>query len=180
MSELEEPRCVEDSRWWETVNSIFESGFTFFDFLTAIDRENETSKRDVDWRADWRDQWNVEVVARFCTPDLVESRMVSTVLDSQANVLASITQMYPGALWHEREVGEMFGVRFDGIPMDLLLRHEQLGNPPLLKRVILANRVVTPWPGAAEPDIKDDGRRVGNPSRRRQRPPGVPENWLAT
>jgi NADH-quinone oxidoreductase subunit C len=40
---------------------------------------------------------------------------------------------------------------------------------PLRKDFVLAARVAKQWPGEKEPG--------GVPSRRRQRPPGVPEGW---
>jgi hypothetical protein len=58
----------------------------------------------------------------------------------------------------------------------LLLRDEATADPPLKRGHYLAARLERPWPGAAEPEIGADGRRAGNPSRRRQRPLGVPQD----
>jgi NADH-quinone oxidoreductase subunit C len=147
--------------WHERVHQVKQRGFGFFDFLTAVDRNSF-----------------VEVVVHLVREDLSDSYLISTMLSNENLHIDSIETLFPGAGWHEREVGEMFGVKFEGNDMQKLLRHETLGLPPLRKNIVLSARVVTEWPGAAEPEIKQDGRKVGNPSRRRQRPPGAPESWL--
>ena len=147
--------------WQERIEQLKGQGFVFFDFLTAVDREN-----------------GIEIVVHLVDETLSESHFLSTFLPDENLQVDSIEFLFPGASWHEREVGEMFGVSFAGNDMQQLLRHEMLGLAPLRKNIVLSARVVTEWPGAAEPEIKQDGRKVGNPSRRRQRPPGVPENWL--
>ena len=87
--------------------------------------------------------------------------------------------MYAGARWHERETAEMFGVGFtspEGEPLSLdgLLLPEGFEGHPLRKDFVLASRVAKPWPGAKEPGESDHDAA---PSRRRTRPPGVPEEW---
>lgn len=154
---------VDPADWWSTIKELRDEGFTFFDFLTGVDRENVDGKQ------------SCEVVAHLAKENLSDSHFISTHV---LNELASVTDLMPAAQWHERECAEMFGIQFNGGSTKPLLRHENLGRPPLLKSTVLAARVLTPWPGGAEPEIKEDGRKVGNASRRRQRPPGVPENWL--
>jgi hypothetical protein len=89
--------------------------------------------------------------------------------------IASVTDLYPGADWHERETHEMFGVDFPGHPdlKPLLLAPEFEGHP-LRKDFVLASRVVKPWPGAKEPG---EGRGTAR-KRAPKRPPGVPEDWI--
>ncbi len=154
---------VEPAGWRGKIGELRNEGFTFFDFLTGVDRENVEG------------QQVCEVVAHLAKEDLSDSHFISTQVFKE---LASITDLMPAAKWHERECAEMFGIQFNGGSVKPLLRHENLGQPPLLKSTVLAARVLTPWPGGAESEIKEDGRKVGNASRRRQRPPGVPENWL--
>jgi NADH-quinone oxidoreductase subunit C len=149
--------------WRNKISELIDSGFIYFDFLTGVDRES------VDGEAD------CEVVAHLAKSDLSDSLIIFTQVKSE---LASIADLVPASSWHERECAEMYGITFTGGDTNPLLRHEELGGPPLRKSAVLAARVLTPWPGGAEPEIKEDGRKVGNASRRRQRPPGVPENWL--
>ena len=154
---------VAPADWRGRVGEVHSEGFTFFDFLTGVELDNVNGEP------------SSEVVAHFTKPDLSESIFIFTHIFKD---LASIADIVPAAKWHERECAEMFGIQFNGGSSKPLLRHENLGLPPLRKSTVLAARVLTPWPGGAEPEIKEDGRKVGNASRRRQRPPGVPENWL--
>jgi NADH-quinone oxidoreductase subunit C len=87
--------------------------------------------------------------------------------------LPTLTDVWPGASWHERETYEMFGVVFDGHPnlVPLLLPDGFEGNP-LRKDFVLASRVAKSWPGAKEPGESDHD--VTSPGRRRMLPPGVP------
>ena len=87
--------------------------------------------------------------------------------------LGSLIEVFPGAGWHERETYEMFGVEFDGHPhlVPLLLPDGFTGHP-LRKDFVLAARVAKEWPGAKEPGESHTGA-----TRRRMRPPGVPDDW---
>jgi NADH:ubiquinone oxidoreductase subunit C len=156
-------QLVDPMDWRRTVDDLVGQGFIYFDFFTGVDRESVA------------DDKRIEVVAHLAKPDLSESRFIFSLIHDQ---IESISDLVPAAEWHECECAEMFGVTFTGRAVKPLLRHEKLGDPPMLKSGILAARVLNPWPGGAEPEIKRDGRKVGNVSRRRQRPPGVPENWL--
>jgi len=79
----------------------------------------------------------------------------------------SLTGVFAGAAWHERETAEMLGIAFDGHPglVPLLLPVGFAGHP-LRKAFVLADRLGASWPGAVEPgDSEPNPRRV---------PPGVP------
>ncbi len=67
----------------------------------------------------------------------------------------------------------MFGLLFDGHPnlVPLLLPDGFTGHP-LRKDFVLASRVAKEWPGAKEPGESHTGA-----TRRRMRPPGVPDDW---
>ena len=154
---------VEADVWFTTIREKLNAGFTYFDFLTGVDREIADS------------QLRTEVITHLAKPDLSDSIFVHTCV---SEALDSISDLFQAASWHERECAEMYGIAFTGGDSRSLLRHETLSRSPLRKSTVLAARVLIPWPGGAEPEIRDDGRKVGNSSRRRQRPPGVPENWL--
>lgn len=67
--------------------------------------------------------------------------------------LPTLTHLYRGANWHEREVYDMFGVSFEGHP-DLLPRLLTVSNFegfPLRKDFLLSTREAKPWPGLKEP-----------------------------
>jgi NADH-quinone oxidoreductase subunit C len=79
--------------------------------------------------------------------------------------LPTITRLYAGANWHERECWEMFGITFEGHPdlRKLYLPSEFEGNP-LRKDFPLLSRVVKPWPGVVDvepmPGIADEEEEV--------------------
>ncbi|MDQ4129405.1 MAG: NADH-quinone oxidoreductase subunit C [Actinomycetota bacterium] len=68
-------------------------------------------------------------------------------------VAPSLTSLYRGADWHEREAWDMFGIEFDGHPglSPRLLCPENFEGWPLRKDFPLATREAKPWPGAKEP-----------------------------
>ncbi len=150
---------VDAAEWRSTIAGFHGSGCTLFGFLTGVDRGD-----------------SVEIIGRVAHPESIEAHLISTTIPA-GGTLPSLNDLYLGASWHERETGEMFGITFAGLTdARPLLRRAQQGSPPLLKSSVLVARVVREWPGAAE--ASDDGRRGGNPSRRRQRPPGVPEGFM--
>jgi NADH-quinone oxidoreductase subunit C len=85
-----------------------------------------------------------------------------SVLITAAAPVASVTDLFASAAWHERETTEMFGVTFAGGDSRPLLT--QGGEPPLRKATPLPARTHQPWPGAVDPAKP---RRV-------QQPPGTP------
>jgi NADH-quinone oxidoreductase subunit C len=103
------------------------------------------------------------------------------MVSREAPRLASAAGVYAGAAWHERETTEMFGIGFappedpttaEVAPTRHLLLPDEFEGHPLRKDFVLVSRVAKPWPGAKEPGESDEH---GPPSRRRTRPPGVPE-----
>ncbi|WP_456437381.1 NADH-quinone oxidoreductase subunit C [Desulfurobacterium sp.] len=60
---------------------------------------------------------------------------VRTSIDKEPGEIESISDIYPGALWHEREVYEFFGINFEGHPdlKPLLLPAEDFEGKPLRK-----------------------------------------------
>jgi NADH-quinone oxidoreductase subunit C len=97
--------------------------------------------------------------------------LLRTQVSRMDPVLASLVPVFPGAGWHERETYEMFGVGFAGHPgLKPLLLPDGFAGHPLRKEFVLASRVVKEWPGAREPGESHTGA-----TRRRMRPPGVPD-----
>jgi NADH-quinone oxidoreductase subunit C len=90
-------------------------GCTYFNWLTAVD---------------WKEQ-GLEVLARV--EDLAAPLVVTmrTRLASDATHCASLTGVYRGAGWMERECYDMFGVVFDGHPdLRRILLGDDWGRPP--------------------------------------------------
>jgi NADH-quinone oxidoreductase subunit C len=63
----------------------------------------------------------------------------------------TISDIWPGANWFEREAWELFGIVFDGHPhLVKLVLPEQFEGHPLRKDFALMTREAKPWPGEAE------------------------------
>jgi NADH-quinone oxidoreductase subunit C len=131
-------------------------GLGYFDWLAGVDE----------------DERGFGVVMHLWSLAERHGALLRTLVPRAEPVLATVTGVFPGASWPEREAAEMFGLRFEGHPNPgkLLLPDEFEGHP-LRKDFVLAARVAKAWPGAKEPGESD----AGTPSRRRMRPPGVPE-----
>lgn len=75
----------------------------------------------------------------------------------------SLTDIYRGADWMERETWDMFGIEFDGHPSlaPRILTVENFEGWPLRKDFHLTSRVVKPWPGVKEPaELDEDGNVI--------------------
>ena len=72
--------------------------------------------------------------------------------------LPSMTDVYRGADWHEREAYDMFGVAFEGHPglLPRILTVENFEGFPLRKDFLLTTREAKPWPGLKEPKAEGD------------------------
>ena len=107
--------------------------------------------------------------------------MLRTRVPTSDLTIASVTNLWPGAAWHERETHEMFGVGFDGFDdgtgrgLRPLLLPDGFEGTPLRKSFVLAARASKAWPGAKEPGESD---AHSAPARRKTLPPGVPDpSW---
>ncbi|MDQ3982969.1 MAG: NADH-quinone oxidoreductase subunit C [Actinomycetota bacterium] len=102
----------------------------------------------------------LEVLVHVYSPDFVVHVNVHVPVDGEHPECPSITSVYPGAIWHERETHEMFGIHFDGHPrlVNLYLPEDFEGRP-LLKSFRLSTRAVKDWPGAKDPEEAAAGGR---------------------
>ncbi|GII30573.1 NADH-quinone oxidoreductase subunit C [Planotetraspora mira] len=149
---------VEPGDWLDALAFARSEGFEFFDWLTGVDEPPD----------------EFAVVAHVVDTGAVAHLLVRTRVPRADPRLPSVTGVFRGADWHERETFEMFGVIFDGHPgLRSLLLPEGFEGHPLRKDFVLAARVAKAWPGAKEPGESDHG----SPSRRKMLPPGVPADW---
>ncbi|HEY4463853.1 MAG TPA: NADH-quinone oxidoreductase subunit C, partial [Streptosporangiaceae bacterium] len=121
---------------WALTWARDELGCSFFDWLTAVD-ELEAG---------------FSVVAHVWSPATHADLLIRTRVPRERPELATVTGVYRGASWHERETAEMFGIGFAGHP-DLrpLLLPDGFEGQPLRKEFVLAARAAKPWPGAKNP-----------------------------
>ena len=155
-------RDVPPGSWvQELTTARDEQGFTYFDFLTAVDQ------------LDAAEDPGFDVVVHLWSMDRREHLLLRTRVPADAPSLATATAVFAGASWHERETFEMFGIDFAGHPhLVPLLLPDGFEGHPLRKSFVLAARAAKAWPGAKEPGESDEGAA---PSRRKTRPPGVPD-----
>ncbi|CAN5912166.1 hypothetical protein BH23ACT10_BH23ACT10_08840 [soil metagenome] len=124
-------------------------GFDFFDFLTAVD-EREDGFAVIIHLYSTRHRHHVQIRA------LAEG-------GRDEPHLPTISHLYGGANWHERETYDMFGITFDGHPglLPRILTVENFEGFPLRKEFLLMSREVKPWPGLKEPKEVDKGDADG-------------------
>jgi NADH-quinone oxidoreductase subunit C len=121
----------------------------FFTFLSAIDRSEFGD-----------DKGGLEVLAHVFSPEHLIHVNVHVPVDFDEPACPSISSVYAGAIWHERETHEMFGIEFDGHPrlVNLYLPEDFEGHP-LRKSFKLPSRMVKEWPGAKDPEEAAAGGR---------------------
>jgi NADH-quinone oxidoreductase subunit C len=155
--------------WSRTVLSLREEGYAYFDWLTAVDQTDVGG-----------DDAGFDIVCHLL--DTRRPRGLASVLvrtrAPEGRPVPSLTPVFRGAAWHERETHEMFGIDFDGfddgsgLGLRPLLLPEGFEGTPLRKSFVLAARASKAWPGAKEPGEGHDSARA--PGRRRVQAPGVP------
>ena len=119
--------------------------FDFFDFLTGVDERED----------------GFAVIVHLYSTRHHHHIQIRAVPEGgrEAPTLPTISHLYAGADWHERETYDMFGITFDGHPglLPRILTVENFEGFPLRKEFLLMTREVKPWPGLKEPkDAADD------------------------
>ncbi len=100
--------------------TIIDDGEFFIESITGVD---------------WINEGQLEVIYDFCRYDFDLCRVViRTRIDRNNPEVPTITGIYAGANWHERETHEFFGINFAGHPhLVPLLLPEDADFHPLLK-----------------------------------------------
>jgi NADH-quinone oxidoreductase subunit C len=121
----------------------------FFTFLSGVDRSEVAD-----------DPGGLEVLLHVYSPDYAIHVTVHVPVDAESPRCPSISDVYLGALWHERETHEMYGVDFQGHPrlVNLYLPEDFEGHPGL-RSFKLPSRIVKDWPGAKDPEEAAAGGR---------------------
>jgi NADH-quinone oxidoreductase subunit C len=150
---------VPAARWWATVRAAQDQavlGCDFFDWLSAVDELAD----------------GFRIVVHLWSSRRRHGVLLRTLVPRENAVVESVTDLFPGAAWHERETHEMFGIGFArNTDLSPLLLPPGFEGHPLRKEFVLASRVAKAWPGAKEP-----GESEGSgPKRAAVRPPGVPD-----
>lgn len=79
---------------------------------------------------------------------------IKTDLTRQDATIPTLTTVYAGADWHERELAEMFGIAVEGHPNPAgIYLPDHFEGHPLRKSFVLRAREMKPWPGGV--DVKE-------------------------
>jgi NADH-quinone oxidoreductase subunit C len=129
--------------------------FEFFTFLSAIDR-SEFGGADKPEK-----HGGLELIVHLYSPQHVVHITVHVPLDLDDPRCPSISDIYRGANWHEREMRDMFGVQFDGHPnlTGIYLPEDFEGHPGLRSFKLPSRSFIKPWPGAKDPEEAAAGGR---------------------
>jgi len=133
-------------------------GCRFFTFLSAIDRStykyDDDDQRETGSAGSQNKKGGIEVLVHLYSPDKIWHVNLHVPLDFDAPVCPSITGVFRGAEWHEREAAEMFGIHFTDHPnlTTLYLSEDFEGHPMLKSFKLPARSYVKDWPGAKDPD----------------------------
>lgn len=143
-------RVAADS-WVESVDKVRDAGLEFFSFLSAIDWSNEVQ---VGESLEESVEERYEVLVRLSSVHDNDAVTISTDVSKTDPRLSSLTGVFGGANWHEREAAEMFGIEFEGNPnLSKLYLPDAFEGYPLRKSFPLLSREVKPWPGLV--DVED-------------------------
>ena len=160
---------VERSAWRDAAEAAKSMGFTFFDYVSAIDWLPSPFGRDMDAQEDLvvsgaTPKEPAPIVQGYAGGDTrfqviarVYNIATATGIHFKADVpdddlsLPTWSSVFAGANWHERETREMFGISFDGHPnlINMYLPTDFQGFP-LRKDFPLLARRVRPWPGIVD------------------------------
>jgi NADH:ubiquinone oxidoreductase subunit C len=89
-----------------------------------------------------------EVVCHLISPERGVEITLKAAVSKEEPEIDSLTEIFRGADWHERECHEMFGIIFKGHPnLVRLYLPEEFEGHPLRKTYLLGARLVKPWPG---------------------------------
>lgn len=162
---------VSSEAWGSTAEYLRnKQQFRFFNFLSAIDwmpspfGRSHNSAVDLALGTDEESDVDAEPGSgvaggetRFQVFARVHSLSTHLGITVKADVpadslsVATWTNDYAGANWHEREAAEMFGISFAGHPgLSPLYLPTAFEGHPLRKDFPLASRMVKPWPGIVD------------------------------
>ena len=153
---------VAPSAWKDALTTTSgELGLVYLSWLSAIDWANEVAVGD-ELAEPVEERYELLcAVSNLSDGNLV---ILSTDLDHDSPSIESVSDVYAGANWHEREAAEMFGIDFAGHPdLTKLYLPDSFEGYPLRKTFPLLSREVKPWPGKV--DVEDMPEN-GSPSTR--------------
>lgn len=141
-----------DSGYRAEAEQALADGFTFLTFLTAVDELGRGG--------------GYRVILRLERPQDGSRCEIAHHVSRDDPTAPRVDDLWAGASWLQRQVHDMFGIRFPGADDAPLIHHGD--GHPLRKEHLLEPRSAVSWPGALEP-----GQAA--PSGRKLLPVGVPD-----
>jgi NADH-quinone oxidoreductase subunit C len=121
----------------------------FFTFLSGVDRSEFGDGGG-----------GLEVLVHLYSPEHAVHVNLHVPVDAEEPSCPSLSGLFAGALWQERECHEMFGVDFEGHPgLANLYLPEDFEGHPLRRSFKLPSRHIKEWPGAKDPEEAAAGGR---------------------
>lgn len=105
---------VECDRLFEAASDLRDLGFDRLGMVTAVDRPT-----------------HFELVYRLQSRSMSAAIFLKCLIDRDGATVRSLVELWPAALWQEREVYDMFGIVFEGHPdlRRILLPEDAEGYP---------------------------------------------------
>lgn len=126
---------VTPARYRELVTSLrddAELAFDYIDFVTAVDLKDE----------------GFDVVTQLYSTSRATPVRIKVRTGREEPKAPTISDLYPGANWYERETWELFGIDFEDHPQLVkLVLPQQFEGFPGRKDFPLMTRIAKPWPG---------------------------------
>ena len=142
-------KVIVDAAGWVAAHEALKDEMPYFSWLSAIDWTTDVAVSDPPADEDVAERFEV----LSCLGDGATGVFVvlSTTIGKDDPVLDTLSGVYGGADWHEREAAEMFGIDFTGHPnLVKLYLPDAFEGHPLRKTFPLLSREVKPWPGTVD------------------------------
>lgn len=158
------PKVHVEASGWVAAHEALRSELPYFSWLSAIDWTTDVAVGDPPESEDVEERY--EILSCLGDASVGTFVVLSTTVGKDAAAIDTITPVYGGADWHEREAAEMFGIEFTGHPnLVKLYLPDSFEGHPLRKTFPLLSREVKPWPGTVDVEGMpgDDGPSTENP-----------------
>ena len=115
MNEVQE---IEISEYYKYVKSLFDEGYEMMVDLTAVDWFRKKEPR-------------FEIIVNLLSLSKNLRKTIKVQIQDDTLTIPSITDIYPGANFYEREVFDMFGIIFENHPelTRILMPDDWIGHP---------------------------------------------------
>ena len=115
---MTEVQHVDVKDYYEDIQTLFNEGYEMMVDLTAVDWFRKKEPR-------------FEVVVNLLSLSKNKRKTIKVKVDDKTLTVPSITDIYPGANFYEREVFDMFGILFENHPelTRILMPDDWIGYP---------------------------------------------------